>query len=84
VALAAAAAEARLVHVSSDAVFSGSAASCDDRVPRPHDCVRGCQSRGRNGGQGCCSGCRHRPYLADIGDGDWAREKHVHDLAAGT
>jgi dTDP-4-dehydrorhamnose reductase len=84
VALAAAAAEARLVHVSSDAVFSGTAASCDEScLPEPTTPYGAAKAAAENGGHGCCSGCRHRPYLADIGDGDWAHERYVHALAAG-
>jgi dTDP-4-dehydrorhamnose reductase len=84
VALAAAAAEARLVHVSSDALFSGTAASCDEScLPDPTTAYGAAKAAAENGGHGCCSGCRHRPYLADIGDGDWAHERYVHALAAG-
>jgi len=85
VALAATAAGARLVHVSSDAVFSGSAPSYDEtRPPDPVSPYGAAKAAAETAVKGITPGAVIARTSLIIGDGDSTHEKLVHALAAGS
>jgi dTDP-4-dehydrorhamnose reductase len=84
VALAAAAAGARLVHVSSDAVFSGSAPSYDEQCPPdPVTPYGAAKAAAETAVKGITPGAVVARTSLIIGDGDSPHERLVHALAAG-
>ncbi len=84
VALAAAAADARLVHVSSDAVFSGTAPSYDEtRTPDPVTPYGAAKAAAETAVKGITPAAVIARTSLIIGDGDSQHEKLVHALAAG-
>jgi dTDP-4-dehydrorhamnose reductase len=84
VALAAAAAEARLVHVSSDAVFSGTAASYDEScLPDPTTRYGAAKAAAETAVTGVAPAAVIARAWLIIGDGDSAHERYVHALAVG-
>lgn len=85
VALAAAAAGARLVHVSSDAVFSGTAGCYDEScAPDPTTAYGAAKAAAETAVKGVAPAAVIARTSLIIGDGDSAHEKYVHALAAGT
>ena len=84
VALAAAAAGARLVHVSSDAVFSGAAPSYDETCqPDPVTPYGAAKAAAETAVKGIVPDAVIARTSLIVGDGDSAHEKLVHALAAG-
>ena len=84
VALASVAAGARLVHVSSDAVFSGTAASYDaTRQPDPVTPYGAAKAAAETAVKAIAPAAVIARTSLIIGDGDSAHEKLVHDLASG-
>ena len=84
VALAAAAAGARLVHVSSDAVFSGTAPSYDETCqPDPVTPYGAAKAAAETAVKGIAPDAVIARTSLIIGDGDSVHEKLVHALAAG-
>ena len=84
VALAAAAAGARLVHVSSDAVFSGGAASYDEtRQPDPVTPYGAAKAAAETAVKGIAPAAVIARTSLIIGDGDSPHERLVHELASG-
>jgi dTDP-4-dehydrorhamnose reductase len=84
VALAAAATGARLVHVSSDAVFSGSAPSYDETSPPdPVSPYGAAKAAAETAVKGIVQGSVIARTSLIIGDGDSKHERFVHALAAG-
>jgi dTDP-4-dehydrorhamnose reductase len=84
VALAAAAIGARLVHVSSDAVFSGSAASYDEtRQPDPTTPYGAAKAAAETAVKGITPAAVIARTSLIIGDGDSPHERLVHALASG-
>jgi dTDP-4-dehydrorhamnose reductase len=84
VALAAAAAGARLVHVSSDAVFSGAAPSYDETCqPDPVTPYGAAKAAAETAVKGIAPDAVIARTSLIIGDGDSAHEKLVHALAVG-
>ncbi len=84
VALAAAAAGARLVHVSSDAVFSGTAPSYDEtRPPDPVTPYGAAKAAAETAVKGIAPAAVIARTSLIIGDGDSPQEKLVHALASG-
>ena len=85
VALAATAAGARLVHVSSDAVFSGTAPSYDEtRPPDPVTPYGAAKAAAETSVKGIAPGAVIARTSLIIGNGDSQHERLVHALAAGT
>ena len=85
VALAAAAAGARLVHVSSDAVFSGAAPSYDETAqPDPITPYGAAKAAAEIAIKGITPGGVIARTSLIIGDGDSPHERLVHALASGT
>ena len=85
VALAATAAGARLVHVSSDAVFSGTAPSYDEtRPPDPVTPYGAAKAAAETAVKGIAPGAVIARTSLIIGNGDSQHERLVHALAAGT
>jgi dTDP-4-dehydrorhamnose reductase len=85
VALAAAAAGARLVHVSSDAVFSGAAASYDETCqPDPVTPYGAAKAAAESAVKGIAPAAIIARTSLIIGDGDSTHERLVHSLASGT
>jgi dTDP-4-dehydrorhamnose reductase len=85
VALAAAAVGARLVHVSSDAVFSGAKARYDEtRVPDPTTPYGAAKAAAETAVKGITPTAVIARTSLIIGDGNSQHERHVHALAAGT
>jgi dTDP-4-dehydrorhamnose reductase len=85
VALAAAAAGARLVHVSSDAVFSGAAPSYDETAqPDPITPYGAAKAAAETAIKGITPGAVIARTSLIIGDGDSPHERLVHALASGT
>ncbi|HZE34078.1 MAG TPA: sugar nucleotide-binding protein [Actinoallomurus sp.] len=85
VSLAAAVAGARLVHVSSDAVFSGTAAPYDEtHVPDPTTPYGAAKAAAETAIKGITPTAVIARTSLIIGDGDSPHERHVHALAAGT
>ena len=85
VALAAAAAGARLVHVSSDAVFSGTKARYDEtHVPDPTTPYGAAKAAAETAIKGITPAAVVARTSLIIGDGDSQHERHVHALAAGS
>jgi dTDP-4-dehydrorhamnose reductase len=85
VALAAAAAGARLVHVSSDAVFSGTATSYDEASqPDPVTPYGAAKAAAETAVKGITPAAVIARTSLIIGDGDSAHERLVHALATGT
>jgi dTDP-4-dehydrorhamnose reductase len=85
VALAAAAAGARLVHVSSDAVFSGTAASYDEACqPDPVTPYGAAKAAAETAVKGITPAAVIARTSLIIGDGDSTHERLVHALASGT
>ncbi len=85
VALAAAAAGARLVHVSSDAVFSGAAPSYDETSPPdPVTPYGAAKAAAETAVKGIAPGAVIARTSLIIGDGDSVHECFVHAMAAGT
>jgi dTDP-4-dehydrorhamnose reductase len=84
VALAAAAAGARLVHVSSDAIFSGTAASYDEtRQPDPVTPYGAAKAAAETAVKGISPAAIIARTSLIIGDGDSPHERLVHELASG-
>jgi dTDP-4-dehydrorhamnose reductase len=84
VALAAAAAGARLVHVSSCAVFSGNAPSYDERrLPDPVTPYGAAKAAAETAVKGIAAAAVIARTSLIIGDGDSPHEKLVHALASG-
>ena len=84
VALAAAAAGARLVHVSSDAVFSGAAPSYDEtRQPDPVTPYGAAKAAAETAVKGVTPDAVIARTSLIIGDGDFQHERLVHALASG-
>lgn len=84
VALAAAAAEARLVHVSSDAVFSGAAVHYDETcVPDPVNAYGAAKAAAETAVRAIVPAAVVARTSLIIGDGGSPQEALVHDLAAG-
>jgi dTDP-4-dehydrorhamnose reductase len=84
VALAAAAAGARLVHVSSDAVFSGTASSYDEtHQPDPVTPYGAAKAAAETAVKGVAPAAVIARTSLIIGDGDSQHERLVHALAAG-
>ena len=84
VALAAAFVKARLVHVSSDAVFSGKAARYDETyVPDPTTPYGAAKAAAETAIKGITPTAVIARTSLIIGDGDSPHERHVHALAAG-
>jgi dTDP-4-dehydrorhamnose reductase len=84
VALAAAAAGARLVHVSSDAVFSGTASSYDEtRQPDPVTPYGAAKAAAETAVKGITPAAIIAQTSLIIGDGDSQHERLVHALASG-
>lgn len=84
VALAAAAAGARLVHVSSDAVFSGTAPGCDEtRRPDPVSPYGAAKAAAETAVKGIAPDAVIARTSLIIGDGDSPHERFVHALASG-
>lgn len=84
VALAAAAVGARLVHVSSDAVFSGTTARYDETyVPDPTTPYGAAKAAAETAIKGITPTAVIARTSLIIGDGDSQHERHVHALAAG-
>jgi dTDP-4-dehydrorhamnose reductase len=84
VALAAAAAGARLVHVSSDAVFSGTAPSYDEtRHPDPVTPYGAAKAAAETAVKGITPTAIIARTSLIIGDGDSQHERLVHELASG-
>jgi dTDP-4-dehydrorhamnose reductase len=84
VALAAAVVGTRLVHVSSDAVFSGSAARYDEtHLPDPMTPYGAAKAAAETAIKGITPTAVIARTSLIIGDGDSQHEKHVHALAAG-
>jgi dTDP-4-dehydrorhamnose reductase len=84
VALAAAAAGARLVHVSSDAVFSGRAARYDEtHVPDPITPYGAAKAAAETAVKGIAPTAVIARTSLIIGTGDSPHERHVHALAVG-
>ena len=84
VALAAAAAGARLVHVSSDAVFSGTARSYDEtRHPDPVTPYGAAKAAAETAVKGIAPAAVLARTSLIIGDGDSTHERLVHALASG-
>lgn len=84
VALAAAAAGARLVHVSSDAVFSGTASRYDEtRPPDPVSPYGAAKAAAETAVKGIVPAAVIARTSLIIGDGDSSQEKFVHALASG-
>jgi dTDP-4-dehydrorhamnose reductase len=84
VALAAAAAGARLVHVSSDAVFSGAAASYDEtRQPDPVTPYGAAKAAAETAVRGIAPAAAIVRTSLIIGDGGSKHERLVHALASG-
>lgn len=84
VALAAAAVGARLVHVSSDAVFSGTTARYDEtHVPDPTTPYGAAKAAAETAIKGITPTAVIARTSLIIGDGDSQHERHVHALAAG-
>lgn len=84
VALAAAAAGARLVHVSSDAVFSGHAPRYDeDAVPDPLFPYGAAKAAAETAIRGIAPGAVIARTSLIAGDGDSKHERLVHDLVTG-
>jgi dTDP-4-dehydrorhamnose reductase len=84
VALAAAAAGARLVHVSSDAVFSGTASSYDEtRQPDPVTPYGAAKAAAETAVKGITPAAVIARTSLIIGDGDSPHERLVHALASG-
>ena len=84
VALAAAAVGARLVHVSSDAVFSGRRARYDEtHVPDPTTPYGAAKAAAETAIKGITPTAVIARTSLIIGDGDSQHERHVHALAAG-
>ena len=84
VALAAAAAGARLVHVSSDAVFSGAAASYDEtRPPDPVTPYGAAKAAAETAVKGIAPAAAIVRTSLIIGDGGSKHERLVHALASG-
>ena len=85
VALAAAATGARLVHVSSDAVFSGAAPSYDEtRQPDPITPYGAAKAAAETAVKGITPTAIIARTSLIIGDGDSPHERLVHALASGT
>ena len=85
VALAASAAGARLVHVSSDAVFSGSATFYyESSVPDPTTPYGAAKAAAETAVKAIAPAAVIARTSLIIGSGDSQHEKHVHALAAGT
>jgi dTDP-4-dehydrorhamnose reductase len=85
VALAAAAAGARLVHVSSDAVFSGAAQRYDEASPPdPVTPYGAAKAAAETAVKGIAPGAVIARTSLIIGDGDSVHESFVHAMAAGT
>ena len=85
VALAAAVAGARLVHVSSDAVFSGTTARYDETsVPDPTTPYGAAKAAAETAIKGIAPTAAIARTSLIIGDGDSQHERHVHALAAGS
>jgi dTDP-4-dehydrorhamnose reductase len=85
VALAAAAAGAQLVHVSSDAVFSGTALSYDETCqPDPVNSYGAAKAAAETAVKGIMPGAAIARTSLIIGDGDSPHERLVHALASGT
>lgn len=85
VALAAAVAGARLVHVSSDAVFSGTTARYDEtHVPDPTTPYGAAKAAAETAVKGITPTAVIARTSLIIGNGDSQHERHVHALAAGT
>jgi dTDP-4-dehydrorhamnose reductase len=85
VALAAAAAGARLVHVSSDAVFSGAASSYDETCqPDPVTPYGAAKGAAETAVKGITPAAVIARTSLIIGDGDSPHERLVHALASGT
>jgi dTDP-4-dehydrorhamnose reductase len=84
IALAAAAAGARLVHVSSDAVFSGTASSYDEtRQPDPVTPYGAAKAAAETAVKGITPAAVIARTSLIIGDGDSQHERLVHALASG-
>jgi len=84
VALAAAAAGARLVHVSSDAIFSGAEPSYDEtRLPDPLTSYGAAKAAAETAVKGIVPAAVIARTSLTIGDGDSPPERLVHALAAG-
>jgi dTDP-4-dehydrorhamnose reductase len=84
VALAAAVVGARLVHVSSDAVFSGTTARYDEtHVPDPATPYGAAKAAAETAIKGITPTAVIARTSLIIGDGDSQHERHVHALAAG-
>jgi dTDP-4-dehydrorhamnose reductase len=84
VALAAAVVGARLVHVSSDAVFSGATASYDEtHVPDPTTPYGAAKAAAETAVKGITPTAVIARTSLIIGAGDSQHERHVHALAAG-
>ncbi|MFI6761744.1 sugar nucleotide-binding protein [Micromonospora sp. NPDC050417] len=84
VALAAAATGARLVHVSSDAVFSGAAASYDEtQPPDPTTPYGAAKAAAETAVKGIAPSAVIARTSLIIGDGDSPQERLVHALASG-
>jgi dTDP-4-dehydrorhamnose reductase len=85
VALAAAATGARLVHVSSDAVFSGAAPSYDETCqPDPVSPYGAAKAAAETAVKGITPAAIIARTSLIIGDGDSRHERFVHALASGT
>jgi dTDP-4-dehydrorhamnose reductase len=85
VALAAAAIGARLVHVSSDAVFSGATSSYDEtRLPDPVTPYGAAKAAAETAVKGITPSAVIARTSLIIGDGDSQHERLVHALASGT
>jgi dTDP-4-dehydrorhamnose reductase len=84
VAVAAARSGARLVHVSSDAVFSGAAPSyAEDAVPDPITAYGAAKAAAETAVRAVCPGAAVVRTSLIVGDGRSTHEAIVHDLAAG-
>jgi dTDP-4-dehydrorhamnose reductase len=84
IALAAIAAGARLVHVSSDAVFSGAAPSYDEtRQPDPVTPYGAAKAAAETAVKGIAPAAVIARTSLIIGDGDSPHERLVHELASG-
>jgi dTDP-4-dehydrorhamnose reductase len=85
VAVAAAAAQARLVHVSSDAVFSGAAVYYDENcVPDPTTPYGAAKAAAETAVKGITPTAIVARTALIVGDGGSPQEKLVHAMAAGT
>ncbi|GIH95606.1 dTDP-4-dehydrorhamnose reductase [Planobispora siamensis] len=83
-ALGAAAAGARLVHVSSDAVFSGTASRYDEtHLPDPTTPYGAAKAAAETAIKGITPAAVIARTSLIIGDGDSGHERHVHALATG-